>query len=221
MNAQADLLKSRIEDAARDRHHVRVVVNVDGLSDRLNGLRDEAEKTLKTIEEEERNRNVAKLQKEVLALQSAAIPNEEEIVKLESVLQKLPSDDSNVKVLADELQLIRLKKKEQEAVEKELAERVSGIATEVDDVEKALVDVLNVEEDKQKKFEADDLERLKKLDEKVDGVLRKELNDILNKAADGNIAVDGLKPEAERIERLTDKLKVSIVMMFVGAVIVV
>lgn len=207
MNAEIDLIKKRVESAKLDRRCVEVAVNVDGLSERLDNLRNEAEKTLKALEKkEEQNKEVAKLQKEVLMLQSAALPSEEEIVKLESIVEELPSEDSDVRKLVDEIQLIRQKKNEREAMKDELTKGVSGVAEEVSEMDKALSDMLA---DNANKFEADDVDKLKKLDDKLQSVLHKQLNAIIEKAEDRDIPMDGVEVEVERIQRLADKLKVS------------
>lgn len=213
MNAEIDLVKKRVESAKLDRRCVEVAVNVDDLSERLDNLRNEAKKTLKALEKkEEENKEVAKLQKEVLMLQSAALPSEEEIVKLESMVEELPSEDSDVRKLVDEIQLIRQKKNEREAMKDELTKGISDVAEEVSEMDKALLDMLA---DNANKFEANDVDKLKKLDEKLQSVLHEQLNAIIEKAEDRDIPMDGVEVEVERIQRLADKLKVSIVAVII------
>lgn len=202
-------MNKAIKDASEDRKFVKTVVKISNMSERLDELRDKAEKAIMKIQEDEKRKKVVGLHDEIVQLKETALPKEEELLKLEEQLQQLAIDSTEVKLLAEELQTIRTKKEEHEAKQEQLLTEFNATLADLDDVEKTLTDITEGIKNREKKgFELEDLEKLKKMNEKVEEVVLNKFNDIAEKAPEGSAQSENVQLQIQRANSLIEKLKV-------------
>lgn len=180
------------------------VVTPSALRSRFEELKKKADELLLEIEQEEELNRVAELQEKLEQISLKSAPNEEELLKLEEQIQQIPVEREDVKLLADQLQSIRARKQEQEAVEKEMSEELNQVTEDMKNIEQNLTAILSRE-----RFEDGDLKELAKLKDEVENNLLKKTDEIASKIAESNVVLNNLEPEIQREHDFVEKVKVS------------
>lgn len=180
------------------------VVTPSALRSRFEELKKKADELLLEIEQEEELSRVAELQEKLEQISLKSAPNEEELLKLEEQIQQIPVEREDVKLLADQLQSIRARKQEQEAVEKEMSEELNQVTEDMKNIEQNLTAILSRE-----RFEDGDLKELAKLKDEVENNLLKKTDEIASKIAESNVVLNNLEPEIQREHDFVEKVKVS------------
>ncbi|VDD85305.1 unnamed protein product, partial [Enterobius vermicularis] len=191
-----------IENSARTRNYVESVVTPSALRSRFEELKKKADELLLEIEQEEELSRVAELQEKLEQISLKSAPNEEELLKLEEQIQQIPVEREDVKLLADQLQSIRARKQEQEAVEKEMSEELNQVTEDMKNIEQNLTAILSRE-----RFEDGDLKELAKLKDEVENNLLKKTDEIASKIAESNVVLNNLEPEIQREHDFVEKVK--------------
>lgn len=145
LHAQLKLLEANDKDARQSRVHVERNPEpaMETLANEFNRINEMTRDKLQGLIEAEKQEKIVVIQFELEKLRTEPV-DDEKLIKLEEQITQLPLEDEATKALAAQLQQIRAKKEEREAIQKALDEKLSYIATRLDELEKAeSIDTLN------------------------------------------------------------------------------
>ena len=202
------LLDKDTRYATETRKFVKRRMEEEKVSEMLRKLRDAVQNEREALAEEERQRKAAELKDEIVKL-SLTVPNEQQILQLEEQLQQLPLEYEETKALVHEMQSIRAKKEQHEALQQQLADRLAGIADQVAAVEKSVRDANLPKGDKAKPTREQLISALTNAISETEKNVLPEIEDLSRLSQEQHVELTTLDSERERVNQLFQDAKVN------------
>lgn len=132
MKDQINSLKTTSEDVSKSRKYVLRQIEAKKLDETLDKLHNDAQKAFDIMDEKEKQHEKLLSLQEEIGLLKTKIPDEVQLTRLEEQLQQLPIDYADAPLLADEVQTMRAKRSQFDALKLKLSDETSNLDGEID-----------------------------------------------------------------------------------------